>query len=191
MHPPRFVLAICGLLVAAPLKAQDPFSTLELQVHVATNVNRSVLHEYWGPGAGGAAAVATPFYRGFLEFGSALHRYNGLADVPGFGALWLYGGWGLQATTFSRLKLEGSLRLGNYRMSFDSAGVEFSGTATESELAFGTSVRATIRITGPVSVFAAIQGLNVRTSPRMPLWYVTGGLSATVTTPAGLRTFFQ
>lgn len=171
--------------------AQEPFSTVELQVQVARNVNRSLLHEYWEPGVGGAASASTPFYLGYLEFGGALHRYNAATDVPGFGALWLYGGWGMHANVATRLKLEAGLHLGNYRMSFDSAGTEFSGTITESELVLGTSVRAALRLTGPVSVFAALRGLSVRTAPRMALWYGATGISATLPTPSGLRSFFR
>ena len=171
--------------------AQEPFSTVELQVQVARNVNRSLLHDYWEPGVGGAASASTPFYLGFLEFGGALHRYNAAADVPGFGALWLYGGWGMHALVASRLKLEAGLHLGNYRMSFDSAGDEFSGTITESELVLGTGVRAAVRLGESVSLFASLRGLSVRTAPRMALWYAATGISATLATPPGLRSFFR
>lgn len=171
--------------------AQEPFSTIELQVQVARNVNRSLLHEYWEPGVGGAASASLPFYLGFLEFGGALHRYNAATDVPGFGALWLYGGWGMGTHVASRLRLEAGIHLGNYRMSFDSAGSEFSGTISESELVLGTSLRAALRLSGPVSVFAALRGLSVRTQPRFAVWYAATGISATIATPRALRSFFR
>ena len=97
----------------------------------------------------------------------------------------------MHALVASRLKLEAGLHLGNYRMSFDSAGDEFSGTITESELVLGTGVRAAVRLGESVSLFASLRGLSVRTAPRMALWYAATGISATLATPPGLRSFFR
>ena len=131
-----FCLILLGM-TAHPGQAQqptEPFSTVELRLAGIRNINRNFLHEFWKPGGGVEVTLATPFYLGFLEFGTALHRYDAEQEVPGFGALWLYAGWGLGADVTDRIRLEGSGRIGNYHMSFD-GGSEFTGVINESELA--------------------------------------------------------
>lgn len=190
-------LVLIGLilfgLAAPPGQAQprvEPFSTVEFRLAGAQNVNRNFLHEFWKPGGGVDATVSTPFYLGFLEFGTALHRYDADRDVPGFGALWLYAGWGLGVDVADRLRLEGSGRIGNYQMSFDS-GSEFTGVINESELAMMVQTRLAVRPAGPVSVFVSGSYLQAYTFLRLKLWYVTAGLNYRLNSPEWLKDFLR
>ena len=167
-------------------KRSEPFSTLELRLAGTTNINRNFLHEFWKPGGGVDATLATPFYLGFLEFGTAVHRYDAEQEVPGFGALWLYAGWGLGADVTDRIRLEGSGRIGNYHMSFDE-GSEFTGVINESELALMLHTRLAVRPAGPVSVFVSGSYLQAYTFLRLKLWYVTAGLSYRLSSPEWVK----
>ena len=186
-------LAVAGF-VALPAQAQErtePFSTVELRVGGTSNVNRNFLHEFWKRGTGVELSFGTPFYLGFLEFGSALQRYEALGDVPGFGAVWLYAGWGLGVDVADRLRLEGSARIGNYHMGFDDAATEFAGVANESELAMMVNARVAVRAVGPVSIYVSGSYMQAYTFLRLKLWYASAGLSFRFKTPDGLKDFLQ
>jgi hypothetical protein len=180
-------------VTALPAQAQqrtEPFSTVEFRVSGTSNINRNFLHVFWKPGAGIESSLATPFYFGFLEFGGALHRYDAARDVPGFGAVWLYMGWGLGFDVASRLRLDGSARLGNYRMSFDEQN-EFSGVVNESELAVMLHARLAVRTVGPVFVYASGSYLQAYTFLRLKLWYASVGVSLRVPAAEGLKKFLR
>ena len=188
-----FVLTLTGLplLPAQAQQRTEPFSWIALRVNGTSNVNRNFLHDFWKPGTGVEGSIASPFYLGFIEFGGAIHRYNAEQDVPGFGALWLYAGWGLGVDVAGRFRLESSARLGNYRMSFDTAETEFAGVANESELAMMVTARVAVRMVGPVSIYASGSYLQAYTFLRLKLWYASAGLSFRLTTPNGLKDFLQ
>ncbi len=187
-----FCLIVLGM-TAHPGQAQpltEPFSTVDLRLGVTRNINHTFLHEFWKPGGGLDATITTPFYLGFLEIGTAVHRYEADQDVPGFAALWLYAGWGLGVDLTDRIRLEGSGRMGNYHMSFDS-GSEFTGVINESELALMVQSRLAVRPTGSLSVFVSGSYLQAYTFLRLKLWYVTTGLSYRVDTSQWLKGFLK
>ncbi len=180
-------------LTAPPGQAQqptEPFSTVELRLAGTRNINHNFLHEFWQPGSGADATLATPFYLGFIEIGTAVHRYEAKQEVPGFAALWLYAGWGLGTDVTDRIRLEGSGRIGNYHMSFDS-GSEFTGVINESELALMVQSRLAVRPVGRVSVFVSGSYLQAYTFLRLKLWYVTAGLSYRVNSSEWLKGFLR
>ena len=180
-------------MTAPPGQAQqptEPFSTVELRLAGTRNINHNFLHEFWNPGSGGEATLATPFYLGFIEIGTAVHRYEAKQEVPGFAALWLYAGWGLGVDVTDRIRLEGSGRIGNYHMSFDS-GSEFTGVINESELALMVQSRLSVRPVGRVSLFVSGSYLQAYTFLRLKLWYVTAGLSYRVNSSEWLKGFLR
>ncbi len=188
---PRLALLALMLLPAAvpPAQAQqrvEPFETVEVRLGGMSNVNRNFLHAFWKPGAGAEAAIATPFYLGFVEVGGAFHRYEaGPASVPAFDAVLLYAGWGLRLDVADRLRLEGGGRIGDYRMSFDE--VTFAGVRNENELALLLQARLALRPAGPVSVYVAGSYMKVYTFVRLNLWYVSAGLSYRLRSPGWLK----
>ena len=190
-----FLLTLAlAALTALPAQAQqrtEPFSTVEFRISGTSNVNRNFLHEFWKRGTGVEVSLATPFYLGFLEFGGTIHRYEAEQDVPGFGAMWLYAGWGLGIEVANRLRLESSARIGNYRMTFDNAETEFAGVANESELAMMVNARVAVRAAGPVSVYVSGSYLQAYTFLRLKLWYASAGLSFRLQTPEGLKSFLH
>ena len=182
------VLALLGFL-SLPAVAQR-FETLEVRAGITRNVNSNFLHTFWQQGFGLTGTVATPFYLGSLEAGSSFHRYRvaAVGRVPGFDALHLYAGWGLRGGV-GRLRLEGGLRLGNYRMVFDES--TFAGVRTESELALSGRARVAFRVAGPVSAYAEGEYVKVYTFLRMKLWYASAGLSYRFRTPRWLETVLR
>lgn len=187
-----FLLNLLLLSGAQQVHAQnphEPFSTLELRLSGTQNVHRNFLHTYWQPGIGGDVALATPFYLGFAEAGVAYHRYRiDDPNVPAFHAVLLFAGWGLAAET-NRLRLEGSFRIGNYRMSFDEN--TFAGVRNESELALGVQGRVLVQVVGPVSVHVAGSYMQAYTFLRLKLWYASAGLSYRLQTPHWAEEFLR
>ena len=150
---------------------------VDVSLHATADISKAVLHNNWEPGRGLAIEMTMPFYAGFIEFGGTFHQYSGRRDLPGFGALWIQAGWGLQYTWRSRVSFSSSAHLGNYRMSFDDPLNPYEGTLTESELVLSASGRLSVRIYGPLSLYGRADRLYVQTYPSINLWYASAGLS--------------
>lgn len=193
LHRAHFFLLVFVLFGGTRLgRAQEaitPFSTLEFRLSGTQNVHRNFLHTYWQPGIGGEATLATPFYLGYAEAGGAYHSYR-VDDpgVPAFHAMQIFAGWGLSAK-YSRLQLEGGVRIGNYRMSFDES--TFAGVRNESELALGVQGRLAVQVAGPVSLHVAGSYVQVYTFLRLKLWYASAGLSYRLQTPRWAEEFLR
>lgn len=180
------------LLLTTPAVAQstaEPFDYVEFQVSGTRNVNSNFLHEFWNRGTGAGATLSTPFYLGFVEFGGAYHRYHAFRSVPDFDALLIYTGWGLGVDVLDRIRLEGSTRVGNYRMTFDEN--TFAGVKHESEFALMFNARAAVRPVGPLSVYVSGSYLQAYTFLRLKLWYVSAGLSYRLRSPNWLKAVLQ
>ena len=180
----------CGLLLLAAglaqnqtVAAQEPFSTIGVQLHATSNLNRTQFHDGWKPGKGGGLSVSTPFYWGMLEFGGTVHRYNSTGDYPGFGVVWINAGldarWGLT----NWLLVRPGFRLGNYRMSFDDAESSFHGLSNESELTTGAGLLLQFSITNSIAITSRVDYIRVHTQPLLHYWYLSGGIAFSF--PAG------
>ena len=190
--PARLIVLLAIWLAVPSARAQEPpapFETLEFRLSGTQNMNRNFLHTFWEQGSGIEASVATPFYLGFAEVGGAFHRYRVARPVvPGFDAVFLFAGWGLGAE-IGRLRAEGSVRVGNYRMAFDE--VTFAGVRNESELALAGQGRLAVRVAGPVSFHVSGSYLKAYTFFRLKLWYASAGLSYRLRTPAWAKEFLR
>ncbi len=183
--------ALLPLCTVTPLRAQEPFSIVELQVNMAADISQVALHQSWRPGRGAALGVLMPFYAGDFEFGGAIHRYSARTGVPGFAALWLYAGWGVHGTWRERVSISGTARLGNYRMSFDDAESTFAGVSSESELVLGLGGGLALRLAGPVFLYGRLDRLYVQTLPSLAMWYVAAGMSIQIQAGEGWVNFFK
>ena len=171
------VMLALGLGVHKALLAQEPFSTIGVQVHATKNINRTHFHEYWKPGRGGGVTLTTPFYRGILDMGAIVHRYATTTDVPGFGVTWVHAGLSTDWSVSKALSIRPGLHLGLYRMSFDDAETTFSGEATESDLTMSTGMAMHLSITEHLAVFARIDYIRVHTEPLLHYWYASSGVA--------------
>ena len=180
-------------MIASASAAQraEPFSVIEVRLSEAANLHSGRMHAYWELGNGLELALATPISTGFLELGAASHRYEPKMDRPGFGALWLYAGWGGRIRLADWLGLSGSARLGNYRMTFDGDGTEFEGVLNESELARMVAFSADLRIIGPLSLIVSAGHIRVYTYQRLSLWFALAGLRYVLPTSEGLKIFLR
>ncbi len=173
----RHLLAILSLmLITADCLSQAPFSRLEFRVQGTHNVNRSLLHDYWHPASGVKMSAATPFYAGDWEVNLAVHRFNGSAGVPGFGALWISSGWGLTIPVTHRIRLKPGIGIGNYRMSFDESGTGYSGERRESDFVGSIGLLASLNIGRRWFLFSQAEYLRVQIQPLMHLWFLSMGI---------------
>lgn len=177
-----------GRLAAQPGRGA-PFETLDVEIGGTFNTNRTLLHDFWKPGYGVEGQIATPFYLGEAVAGGAFHRYGVVADVPAFDALLLVVGWGLPLSLGSHLRWHNAFTLGNYRMTFDDD--TFAGVRNESELILGLQSRLHVHLSQAWSLYVGGRYDRVFTEARMPLFFVSAGLSHTLRTPRWLRTFLQ
>ena len=190
----RMVLLLCATAtVASTSTAQraESFSVIEVRLSEVTNLHSGALHAHWNLGNGLELAFATPIPVGFLELGTAVHRYEPRVGRPGLTALWLYAGWGGRLRVADWFGVSVSARLGNYRMTFDDEEAEFRGVLTESELGRMFASSVDLQISGPLSIIASAGHIRVYTRQRLSLWFASAGLRYKLRTPEGLKTFLR
>ena len=188
----RYILATLTLiLITADCLAQVPFSRLELRVQGTQNVNRNILHDYWHPASGVKVSAATPFYVGAWEVNLGVHRFNGSAEAPGFGALWISSGWRLNIPVTQQIRLKPGIGFGNYRMSFDESVTGYSGERRESDFVGSIGMLASLDVGRRWFLFSQAEYLRVQTQPLMRLWFVSAGIGLQVNTGKFLQTFLE
>lgn len=177
---------------AHPAAAQgDPFETLEVSVAASAGVmDAPLFRQYWRPGRGGEAALATPFYVGRAEVGAVVQRHEAaVAEVPRYDAAHLYLGWGLRHAITRHLGVYGGLRLGNYMMRFDDD--TFPGVRNESEFTLGLQARLDVTPAPGWHLSGGVAAQQVFTYLRLRQVTASVGLRHTFGTPGWLRRFLQ
>ncbi len=188
----RYTLVILTLiLITADCLAQAPFSRLELRIQGTQNVNRNLLHNYWHPASGVKVSAATPFYAGDWEVNLGVHRFNGSAEAPGFGALWISSGWRLKIPVTTRIRLKPGIGFGNYRMSFDESVTGYSGERRESDFVGSIGMLASLDVGRRWFLFGQAEYLRIQTQPLMRLWFISAGIGLKVNTGKFLQTLLE
>lgn len=192
----RFIyrFMILSALAAFPAtnasNAQEAFSRVSFSAGGTQNANRNDFHDQWASGNGGEIAFATLFYAGEAEIGVALHRYDAVdPEVPRFDAVWTHLGWSLNLSPFEILSWRNGFDVGNYWMTFDEE--TFAGVRSESELTLGLLTRLDLHLSRAVSLYAAGRYMQLYTSPRLRMAYISGGLRVTLKSPDWLMTFLR
>ncbi len=166
------------------------FETLELHALGAANVNRTFLHTLWRARPGAGLSAETPFYLGRIEVGGAWQRFAAATPtVPRFDALLLYLGWGFRWRLSRSLSWQNTVRLGNYRMTFDEQ--TFSGVRNESETAVGFAAGLDLRLLRSLGLRVGGHYMKAFTFRRLHLFHVEVGLSYSLKTPEWLKTVLQ
>lgn len=168
----------------------DPFSELDAWAGLVLPGQQRALADYWDPGLGAAAGVATPFFTGRLTGSIRFVPYSALKDVPAFKALNLRAGWDGSLLAYGRTALRGSFHVGNLLMSFDDSGSE-PGIRNESEFAAGYGAGLYVRI-GPASGIA-LTATQERVFTRRPIDLRHWSLAYTrqFATPGWLRRWIE
>jgi hypothetical protein len=164
-----------------------PFDTISVSSGAVSNVNRTLLHEFWTARTGGFLSVTTPFHVGYLGAGVRYLPYEAKTDVPAFDAAMLYAAWGLEAV-FSRVSVRVGLRAGSLRMAFDRSS-EKPGIRNESEFTWGGEARLSLELTRILSLYAGYSLERTMTRREMDLQYLSMGISSRFRTPRWLKGF--
>lgn len=178
------------LLQVQPCRAQgnEPFDTVGVSLRVSANVNRSLFHDYWDPGAGFELGFDTPFYLGSVEAG--IH-YNGFAadapEQPDFESLFPFFGWGIEASIGTRLHWYNGLRIGSFLMFFEAVDVNDN----EQELALGLNSRVRFSLSARWSVEVGARYREIFTYRRLRYVFLAGGLTRSMASPGWLREFLE
>lgn len=174
-------IAPCAIAVSDGV-AQEPFSTASIGVSVGTDVHHGRFQDHWRTGPAPALQVRMPFHVGEAEVGAALSRSEFAADLDGdfWGAL-LHVGWGGAYAPHDVLRLQGTLLAGTFLMLFDTRQVGYA--RRESELMFGASVAAQVRILEPVHLRLQTAFQRIFTSSPIDLVQVSAGFVVELDTP--------
>ncbi len=191
--------AACGLLLAGAARgselssaesADEPFSTISIELSALGDVHDGTFQSYWDPGLGAEIAALAPVPRGFLEI--AVHPFSndpreaGLPDV-GMLATWL--GWGADVGLPGRVRLRASVRTGVVWMLYDATAT--TPEQDENELAFGARATLDRALFGAWSIQAGVRAAHLLTHEPIDMVFVGGGIAATFTTPDWLRRFLE
>lgn len=187
----RIYLTLTLLVGSVPCVAQDPFSELEFHLQGSQNLGPNVLDGQWQMGRGAKVSVSTPFYLGNWDMNFAIHRFNALSDVPGFGALWVSSGWGINVRLHPRLTIKPSLSIGNYRMSFDDSTTTFSGESSESDFVGSLAMLISFDVGRRWFLYSQAEYLMVQTTPRINLWFLSTGIGFRVPTGKHIKAILE
>jgi len=172
----RIIFMLTLMAICLPCSAQDPFSELEFRFQGSQNVGPNDLRGYWQLARGGKVSVSTPFYAGNWDLSIAIHRFNASSEVPGFGALWIGSGWGINFSVHPKVTVRPMIGIGNYRMSFDDSAITFSGESSESDFARNLGMVISFDTGHRWFVFSQAEYLVVHTKPRLNLWFLSIGI---------------
>ena len=188
----RFAVVCWLTTFAAATCWGQPFSTLDVGGGVTMNVYAADLEPWWSAGLGGDLGARMPFYEGVLEAGTSLHYYTAAdGDVPAFGSVYAFAGWGVRAALVADVQLYAGGRIGIDIMVFDEASDVRNRSRYESEMAVSPVLAVQRRLGGPWSMYAVVQQLIVLSAVRLHLTYLTVGLRRSLTAPQWLRSILE
>ncbi|NOZ08947.1 MAG: hypothetical protein GXO91_08760 [FCB group bacterium] len=171
----------------AETETADAFSSLRLQLNIASNLNRSGLDPYWRNGGGVEISGEMPFYFGRVQGGlQLLPYYSRNSSIPDFYTGLVYLGWGYEWRITPKLYWYNFMRLGNTQMTFDDPNVN-AALRTESELSTSAGSRLTLPLTKQITANISVNYLVIHTHKPINLFFVSGGLGYTLQTPAWVQ----
>ena len=120
----KFQISFIGFIIIIPLLSfgnqKPPFSSLQINIQLASNRNNKILHEYWEVNKGMNISYQTPFYLGEICGGFSFFPYESRSDErPDFQSYFIYLGWLYEFQVFNKINFSPGIKFGNYLMNFD------------------------------------------------------------------------
>ena len=193
----HLIISLFLLLLILPGKSypqtihQSPFSTFNLQLSGAFNINTNTFHQFWDPETGGELIIEMPFYFGDIHAGLHVFPYSGKSEYqPDFLSMYIFVGWGPKITLLKDIYWYNHVRVGSFQMYFDDSDIHES-QALESELGFGAFTEFEYQFYTNWLVHTSLGYIYVVTNKPLELVMVTVGFSYTFTSLEWLRKFMQ
>ncbi len=165
----------------------DAFSSMRLQINLASTMNNSGLDAYWRNGQGIELNGEMPFYFGRIQAGiQLLPYYSRNSSIPDFNTGLVYLGWGYEWKLAPKLYWYNFMRLGNIQMTFDDPNIN-AALRTESELINSAGSRLTLPLAGKITANLSIDYVYIHTHKPIELIFISGGLGYTLQTPAWIK----
>ncbi|MDX1439994.1 MAG: hypothetical protein R3284_08840 [Rubricoccaceae bacterium] len=146
----------------------------------------------WEANWGLSGRVATPFYRGKLDFRIRAFENNHAAEThPEFLALHWEVGWGYTFPLLERVELNAGGRVGAMMMRFDDEEVFTGGLKNETELTSGLFVRIDAPVSGSWRVFAETEWAYMYLANPSTFTFVEAGMELRLDAPDWLRSVLR
>jgi hypothetical protein len=195
---PHFIILVFVILPNGLLHARDsqPFSSLEVGLRYAVNVNRNRFHDFYASGRGAEGAIRTPFYYGNMQVAiQALFYAAKDADrAQDFRAIVAYISWDRESRLPYRVRWSTGFGAGfhaflpgNQSLLNPSAFAHF----TETELSANLFTRLNYPVTEDWTIDAKVSFDRIFTFRPITLVYLSFGVGYAFSTPMGLRTFLE
>ncbi len=190
IHRRVFVIVAAAVIPGhAAAQSFTPFETVDLSLHVQTNYNRNVFHDFWDSQTGMGGDVTFPFYRGAIGIGADFTPEHGRSLAqPDFTFRFLYALWRLESAPIGPIRIRAGGRVGIVHMPFPS-GEGLAGPETEAAGALEAGLAVQVIPRWYVDVTTRYQ--VVFTSERIRLAYLAIGLRRRFDSPDWLRRFLQ
>jgi len=179
-----------SLAIPAAAQYRSAFSQVTFYGGLQSNVNETLLHQYWSVERGVEVVIGTPLSFGEGEVGASVQQWNpATPSLPNVDAVLAFAGWSAVFEPVRYVQLQGGVRIGAHRMSFDVD--TFQGAQDETEVVLGAQTRLRISPVPWAGLFVGASYMQTYTYVRMKLAYVSFGIHATLQTPRWLQTVLR
>ena len=166
-----------------------PFSTLDVGLYAALNVNRNDFHDYWDDGTAGAIDFVTPFYAGRASLLIRIAAHDEVDASSGFTSVFAALGWRVGRQLHRNFRADVGLHAGLVNWIFD----EESESSVKYELEFASEAGLRADIEFAERWHAIVEGSYqiTFTHERIELAYVSFGFAHTFGAPHWIRSVLQ
>ena len=171
--------------------AQDAFSSIRFSGTGHKQIGNTDFTRHWSPNSGFGLEISTPYYKGSLEAGVRVFRFDAFAfENSGFWSRYVFAGWFYRYATSDQLYLVPGIRAGINFMLHDEIkvyGGEYNFKREESEFTYEILLRVEYDIS-PVWGFYTSVAFN-RTLLNLPVdtLYGSVGITARLQSPGWFK----
>ncbi len=181
------------LLSSASVAAEgkQPLETFSVYTGGLTDVGQTNFHDTWQPEAGFDLSVTMPFYYGEVEVGITFLPYSALSNKqPDFTSEYTYFGWGDVIPLSRVFDLSAGIRVGTFRFVFEGENIE-KHRRFESEFCAAIVAGVESKLYSAWSFELSASYVRIYTAKRIDMFYLSGGVSRTFSTPDWMREFLK
>ena len=188
--PPLTVITILLLMVDSPhAQSMEAFDSLEIGVHYVVNTNRNVFHDFWAPGRGIDAFIATPFHYGSVQAGFQVFPFYGREMVfSDFQTVFVYLKWGMRWSLLNKLDWFNHIGVGSNIMIFEKG---WGYNRYENELGMGFDSGVSYPVYKNIAINFSGSYNIIFTRKRIKLAFLSAGMSYSLSTPGWLKAFLE
>jgi hypothetical protein len=181
-------LSLCGF---SSTFAQEAFSSVRLTGTGHKQISNTEFTRNWAPVSGFGFELSTPYYKGSLEAGVRVFRFDAFEfENSGFWSRYAFAGWFYRYATSDKLFLVPGIRGGINFMLHDEEkvyGGEYNFKRAESEFAYEILLRIEYDINATWGFYTSVSYHRTMLNIPIDTLYGTAGVTARLRSPEWLK----